>query len=401
MKGLKSVLCSLAIIGSFASYGQTEQEGEGKIRKNELTFSVNANLLEGVNGLGNSDLGKFNTNWAGTPFGASLGYTYNFSPIAGIWANAQYGAVSGLNDVERFNTSAMSVGVGLRLHPLSFTSSFLNGIYVDGGVGFASYTASRHFVSDDAMMVPQFSGSALAYQGKVGYHKALNDQWKLDVGMSILAVQSDDFDGWSFDGEPADAVLSPSIGITYVFGNGADRSMSEMTAMELINSEMELDGYATKDDLSANAKSNEEVMAELRESLSQFVSEEELDAMIAEILKNSLDTTLVRGELKAVISVYFDFDSYALSSKFQNEIGEFFGTNKDAATRILIVGYADKVGTDAYNFELKQNRIKSVTDLITTKYGVDASMITTQVGDVKLSADSEQYLNRRVDIFVY
>jgi outer membrane protein OmpA-like peptidoglycan-associated protein len=242
------------------------------------------------------------------------------------------------------------------------------------------------------MMVPQFSGSALAYQGKVGYHKALNDQWKLDVGMSILAVQSDDFDGWSFDGEPADAVLSPSIGITYVFGNGADRSMSEMTAMELINSEMELDGYATKDDLSANAKSNEEVIAELRESLSQFVSEEELDAMIAEILKNSLDTTLVRGELKAVISVYFDFDSYALSSKFQNEIGEFFGTNKDAATRILIVGYADKVGTDEYNYELKQNRIKSVTDLITTKYGVDASMITTQVGDVKLSADSEQYL---------
>jgi outer membrane protein OmpA-like peptidoglycan-associated protein len=67
----------------------------------------------------------------------------------------------------------------------------------------------------------------------------------------------------------------------------------------------------------------------------------------------------------------------------------------------LIVGYADKVGTDAYNLELKQNRIKSVTDLITTKYGVDASMITTQVGDVKLSADSEQYLNRRVDIFVY
>jgi len=33
MKGLKSVLCSLAIIGSFASYGQTEQEGEEKIVK--------------------------------------------------------------------------------------------------------------------------------------------------------------------------------------------------------------------------------------------------------------------------------------------------------------------------------------------------------------------------------
>jgi len=400
MKGFKSALCFLAIVCSAAAYGQSD---EG-IRRSELTVSFNANMVEGVNGLGNSDLGTFGTNWGASPFGGSLTYAYNFSPIAGFWAGGFYGQVAGLNEVEQFDTEAFGFGAGLRLHPLSFTSSFLNGVYVDGGVGYASYTASRHFISDGAMMVPPFTGAALTFQGKLGYETALTENLKLDLGLGLTSVQSDDFDGWAFDGEPADAIFSPSVGITYVFGDKSTRSMSEMTAMDLINSEMQLDGYATNEDvakLDKALKRDAKALEDLRNSLSKYVPEDQLEGIVLEIMKSTTNLTVERGELKGVISVYFDFDSYVIKKEFRDEITEFFKEYNDATNRILLVGYADIYGTQAYNENLKSDRVQAVIEMLINDYDINKDVINSQIGEIKVSNVAQQYLNRRVDIFVY
>ena len=353
MKGFKSAVCFLAIVCSAAAYGQSD---EG-IRRSELTVSFNANMVEGVNGLGNSDLGTFGTNWAASPFGGSLTYAYNFSPIAGLWAGGFYGQVAGLNEVEQFDTEAFGFGAGLRLHPLSFTSSFLNGIYVDGGVGYASYAASRHFISDGAMMVP-----------------------------------------------PSDAIFSPSVGITYVFGDKSTRSMSEMTAMDLINSEMQLDGYATNEDvakLDKALKRDAKALEDLRNSLSKFVPEDQLEGIVLEIMKSTTNLTVERGELKGVISVYFDFDSYVIKKEFRDEITEFFKEYNDATNKILLVGYADIYGTQDYNENLKSDRVQAVIEMLINDYDINKDVINSQIGEIKVSNVAQQYLNRRVDIFVY
>jgi len=400
MKGLKSALCFLAIVGGAAAYGQSD---EG-IRRSELTLSFNANMVEGVNGLGNSDLGIFGTNWGESPFGGSLTYAYNFSPIAGLWAGGFYGQVAGLNEVEQFSTEAFGFGAGLRLHPLSFTSSFLNGVYVDGGAGYASYTATRHFISDGAMMVPPFTSGALTFQGKLGYETALTANLKLDLGLGLTAVQSDDFDGWAFDGEPADAIFSPSVGLTYVFGEKSTRAMSDMTAMDLINSEMQLDGYATNEDVGKLSKAlqrDSKALEDLRNSLSKYVPADQLEGIVLEIMNSTANVTVENSELKGVISVYFDFDSYAIKEEYRDEITEFFKEYNDATNRILLVGYADIYGTQDYNENLKSERVEAVIQMLINDYEIQNNAIKSQIGEIKVSNVAQQYLNRRVDIFVY
>lgn len=400
MKGLKSALCFLAIVGGAAAYGQSD---EG-IRRSELSLSFNANMVEGVNGLGNSDLGTFGTNWGESPFGGSLTYAYNFSPIAGLWAGGFYGQVAGLNEVEQFSTEAFGFGAGLRLHPLSFTSSFLNGVYVDGGAGYASYTATRHFISDGAMMVPPFTSGALTFQGKLGYETALTANLKLDLGLGLTAVQSDDFDGWAFDGEPADAIFSPSVGLTYVFGEKSTRAMSDMTAMDLINSEMQLDGYATNEDVGKLSKAlqrDSKALEDLRNSLSKYVPADQLEGIVLEIMNSTANVTVENSELKGVISIYFDFDSDAIKEEYRDEITEFFKEYNDATNRILLVGYADIYGTQDYNENLKSERVEAVIQMLINDYEIQNNAIKSQIGEIKVSNVAQQYLNRRVDIFVY
>jgi len=254
------------------------------------------------------------------------------------------------------------------------------------------------------MMVPPFTSGALTFQGKLGYETALTANLKLDLGLGLTAVQSDDFDGWAFDGEPADAIFSPSVGLTYVFGEKSTRAMSDMTAMDLINSEMQLDGYATNEDVGKLSKAlqrDSKALEDLRNSLSKYVPADQLEGIVLEIMNSTANVTVENSELKGVISVYFDFDSNAIKEEYRDEITEFFKEYNDATNRILLVGYADIYGTQDYNENLKSERVEAVIQMLINDYEIQNNAIKSQIGEIKVSNVAQQYLNRRVDIFVY
>lgn len=83
-----------------------------------------------------------------------------------------------------------------------------------------------------------------------------------------------------------------------------------------------------------------------------------------------------RGETVMLNNIYFEFDSYELSKKSQNEINkiaDFLIQNPDV--KIEIGGYTDNVGSDAYNKELSKKRANAVYEKLIIKNGVDKSRI--------------------------
>ena len=392
---------ALAVLVTASAYGQTESENT---RRHELSVNTGLNLVELVNGLGESEPGAFTTDMSETPISLGLGYSFQFSPAVAIKVDGSYDKVAGINNVESYSTSVMGGYIGLSARPLAFTKSDLNGIYLEGQVGYSGYTAERHFVSDGSMMVPPFTSGALSIRGKAGFKVALNSQLKLDLGVRYLSVRSDDFDGWNFDGAAADAVLSPTIGIAYTLGDKDAKDLASDNVRDNIVASM--GDFASADDvqnLGKKVKKNTDDISGVKEDAKGFVKSDKLDELMLSVLESNEQFSILtkKGELKGVLTIYFDFDKDNVQQKYRKEISDFLADFDMKDSRILLVGYADVYGTRDYNESLKSERVDAVSRALINSYDVPESSITKQIGEIKVSSVAQQYLNRRVDIFVY
>ena len=392
---------ALAVILTANAFGQSESE---KPRRHELSLNAGLNMVELVNGLGESEPGAFTTDMSQTPISLGFGYNYQFSPVVGIKTDLSFDKVSGLNNVESYNSSAVGAFVGISSRPLAFTKSDLNGVYLETQVGYTSYSAERRFVSDGSMMVPTFSSGALALRGKAGFKIALSSQLKLDLGLRYLSVMSDDFDGWDFDGANSDAILTPSLGLAFTLGNKDSKDLASENVTDNILGNM--DEYASADDVASldkKVKVNTGDISDLKTETDGFVKSAELDDIMLKVLENSdkFSNLTKKGELKCVLTIYFDFDSDKVKQEYRKEISEFLTTFDMKNSQILLVGYADVYGTADYNENLKSDRVDAVKRALINSYDIPNESISSQVGEIKVSDVAQQYLNRRVDIFVY
>ena len=83
-----------------------------------------------------------------------------------------------------------------------------------------------------------------------------------------------------------------------------------------------------------------------------------------------------KDEIVILNNIYFEFDSYELSGKSENEINkiaDFLIQNPNV--KIEIGGYTDEVGSSDYNKELSRKRAYAVYDKLIQKNGVDKSKI--------------------------
>ena len=98
--------------------------------------------------------------------------------------------------------------------------------------------------------------------------------------------------------------------------------------------------------------------------------------------------------------VYFQFDKYKISSKFDNELLEIIEMcNSNLSQKILIEGYADPVGPEAYNLVLSQKRADVLKkELI--KRGIEAKRITSK-GMGETNENSNNYYNRKTVVNLY
>lgn len=100
--------------------------------------------------------------------------------------------------------------------------------------------------------------------------------------------------------------------------------------------------------------------------------------------------------------VNFAFDSYALDSKAMgilNEAAELIKATPNK--RVVLTGWTDYLGTDAYNEKLSQNRANSVKSYL-AKQGIPASRMTA-IGKGKSykydnKTEEGRYMNRRTEL---
>jgi outer membrane protein OmpA-like peptidoglycan-associated protein len=95
----------------------------------------------------------------------------------------------------------------------------------------------------------------------------------------------------------------------------------------------------------------------------------------------------------------FEFDSYHLADTTVLKAQRPLLEDKDIS-RILVAGYTDDKGTEAYNLNLSQQRAQEVARLLTEKFNIAADLITAEGRGI-----SHQYkndaANRRVEIYIY
>ena len=75
-------------------------------------------------------------------------------------------------------------------------------------------------------------------------------------------------------------------------------------------------------------------------------------------------------------TVYFDFDSSALTYDTQVKLSDQIEVIKDTNSAVLIEGHADERGTREYNLGLGERRANAVAEYMIMK-GVDESKVST------------------------
>ena len=109
--------------------------------------------------------------------------------------------------------------------------------------------------------------------------------------------------------------------------------------------------------------------------------------------------------LKLSLHINFDFDKSDIKPEFAEELqkaGEFVLKNKNVPY-IVITGYTDSVGEEAYNQKLSERRAAAVKQYLIDNFGVDPDRLATRgVGNSDPFADNStakgRYENRRVEI---
>jgi outer membrane protein OmpA-like peptidoglycan-associated protein len=79
-------------------------------------------------------------------------------------------------------------------------------------------------------------------------------------------------------------------------------------------------------------------------------------------------------------SVYFRFDSDKVDASQEINLYQIANFVKETNTPIILTGYADVRGTNAYNDKLSERRVKAVLKALVTEYGVDENMISIEWG---------------------
>ena len=118
------------------------------------------------------------------------------------------------------------------------------------------------------------------------------------------------------------------------------------------------------------------------------------------------EDTSVNYETKAILAnatVYFEFDSFKLSSKsIQTLRSAVTAMKENSSIKIIISGHADERGTREYNLALGQRRAESVRDYLAVNGVSKSRVLVKSYGEERLIAEgsdeSSHSKNRRAEI---
>ena len=168
--------------------------------------------------------------------------------------------------------------------------------------------------------------------------------------------------------------------------------------------------YATQRDLvihiisladTKNGEANIKAIAAMNPN-SVVVRGEDLATSDAAVEKFVLSVFCGQGEVLVLRGVNFAFDSYALDAKAKGILNEAAGVIKANGNKgVLLTGWTDSRGTDAYNSTLSKNRANAVKAYL-AKQGVPASRMKTMGRGKSFKYDNKteegRYMNRRTEV---
>jgi outer membrane protein OmpA-like peptidoglycan-associated protein len=105
-----------------------------------------------------------------------------------------------------------------------------------------------------------------------------------------------------------------------------------------------------------------------------------------------------------VYSIYFSFDSDAIREESEPTLAEIADLlRKHPDWRLTINGHTDDVASDAYNLDLSRRRAAATVSALTSRYGIDASRLTSSGSGESSPKDTNDTLegrarNRRVEL---
>ena len=131
---------------------------------------------------------------------------------------------------------------------------------------------------------------------------------------------------------------------------------------------------------------------------------------IPEIRPSTIDELLEGREIKkgktfVLHHIYFEFDEARLKESSNEELDQLYNLMQNhPSMRIMIKGYTDNVGSDAYNEELSERRAKAVAYYLTGK-GISPERIEWKgMGNTEPVADNNteegRQQNRRVEFVI-
>lgn len=146
-------------------------------------------------------------------------------------------------------------------------------------------------------------------------------------------------------------------------------------------------------------KANQAIIATLAESL---VQKEKIIEESTPVKKLMVADTILTYELNPPI-IYFDFDRYEIKSDDTITLKTFaYQLKNDSTLKIVIKGYCDPIGSEAYNYQLGWRRANSTKNFL-ARLGINPSRISiVSLGETHLIAtDSLEYWkNRRCEFIV-
>ena len=116
-------------------------------------------------------------------------------------------------------------------------------------------------------------------------------------------------------------------------------------------------------------------------------------------MKDAYDKLKSKGTgIAPAMSVFFDFDSSKINSKKETmNIEAYAKAAAEAGIKLVVTGYTDTVGSEAYNKKLAEARANAVAEVL-KKAGVETEIKIVPFGET--NECKQKYLNRRAVIEV-
>ena len=384
----------------------------------ELNGGFNSLIPAGRTIVNSGVNGKFSTSRV-SPFHIDLGARFMINRYVGIKTNISYDQVSPGFGVGKRDLSKITdfkghyygidvegvVNLGQIMHFPEFTGRF--GLLGHSGVGYRSFKLDKDKID---LSVP---GSNYATRIKrdniIDFKWGITPQFRIidrlvltaDFSQVLIFKQQTQLNGTRNNRGPVDAVLHTyTLGLTYNFGkkqhiDWAKKELATKKALDDLKNEY----YKDREGIKGEIQSLRDEVNALNAKLNNAATNEDLDKLRNELNQTindklkSIQNSTEKGETildlinSGSLATYFDFDvrtPQATSMQGIQQIADYLKANPNA--KLTVTGYADAIGTKAYNNQLAQDRANNIKNIL-VQQGIDASRINAVSGGIDNSTN--------------